>query len=928
MGLVGQFLAKLNQHSWVAAIFALGVLSSGAIKIDSIALADEVLPAAAGASAKVGAIHNAAERLELYHKNVGPLLKTYCYDCHGNGEKSGHVAFDELTNHEQVLNPELWLKVLKNLRAGIMPPAGEARPTAAELAQIEDWIKISAFGSDPNDLDPGRVTLRRLNRTEYKNAIRDLLGVEFDVETALPPDDVGYGFDNIGDVLSISPIRLEKFIEAAIAVVDLGVPKDTLVIPSVTYMPQDFVDEDGRNGDHLSFYQVRTVSKTVHAKAAGDYNVHIYCKIDGDETFDPQEVRIHVTSDGKEFFTQQHKYNDNLWLEYDVVIPWEAGDHVVSFTTEPVNPELRPLRTKMEYRIVYVRFDGPMDRKHWVHPPGFAKLYTRDTPPTEPQERRAYAREVLEKFASKAFRRPVSEETLSRLVDLAESTYSTGNLPFEAGVAPAIVAILSSPQFLFHVEQTEPLAAGETYPRIDEYSLASRLSFALWCSLPDDELTRTAADGELRKNLASQVKRMLADPKSQSFVESFANQWLQTRAIVDIPINSADILALETPPAAAASAELAPAAAAPPTTNLAGTPPVGAAPDGVTPADPLSPANFAPGERRGGRGFGPAEATPAADPLSPGNLAPRGARGAAAAGRRGGRGGRRGRGGEVFNGTELTPTVRSAMKQEVENYFAHVMREDRSILEFLDSNYTFVNAALAPVYGIPDVTGLEMRKVELPPDSLRGGVLTMGGVLTVTSNPTRTSPVKRGKWILEHILGSPTAPPPPDVPALEDSLDKTTGRKPTQRELLAKHREDALCASCHARMDPLGLAMENFNGFGRFRTMELQQPIDPAGELITGEKFAGAADVKKALVSNHKREFYQTLTGKLLTYVLGRGIEHYDVPTIDAIVDRIEKEDGRFSALLMGVLESAPVQKRRPTPVADVAATASSNSGG
>ena len=268
------------------------------------------------------------------------------------------------------------------------------------------------------------------------------------------------------------------------------------------------------------------------------------------------------------------------------------------------------------------------------------------------------------------------------------------------------------------------------------------------------------------------------------------------------------------------------------------------------------------------------------------------------------------------------------MKQEVESYFSHIMREDRSVLEFLDSNYTFVNAALAPVYGIPDVTGLEMRKVELPPDNPRGGVLTMGGVLTVTSNPTRTSPVKRGKWILEHILGSPTAPPPPDVPALEDSLDKTTGRKPTQRELLAKHREDALCASCHARMDPLGLAMENFNGFGRFRTMELQQPIDPAGELITGEKFAGAADVKKALVSNHKREFYQTLTSKLLTYVLGRGIEHYDVPTIDAIVDRIEKEDGRFSALLMGVLESAPVQKRRPTPVADVAATASSHSGG
>jgi hypothetical protein len=236
-------------------------------------------------------------------------------------------------------------------------------------------------------------------------------------------------------------------------------------------------------------------------------------------------------------------------------------------------------------------------------------------------------------------------------------------------------------------------------------------------------------------------------------------------------------------------------------------------------------------------------------------------------------------------------------------------------LEFLKSNYTFVNAALAPVYGITNVSGLDMRKVDLAENDPRGGVLTMGGVLTVTSNPSRTSPVKRGKWVLENILGAPTAPPPPNVPALEDSVSKTGDRQPTQREVLAIHRENVLCASCHARMDPLGLALENFNAFGRFRSTERQQAIDPAGELTTGEKFAGVGELKDALVSNHKMEFYRTLATKLLIYVTGRGMEYYDTVAIDEISDQMDKADGRFSALLMGVLESAPVQRTRPAVV-------------
>ena len=254
------------------------------------------------------------------------------------------------------------------------------------------------------------------------------------------------------------------------------------------------------------------------------------------------------------------------------------------------------------------------------------------------------------------------------------------------------------------------------------------------------------------------------------------------------------------------------------------------------------------------------------------------------------------------------------MKQEVEAYFTHIVREDRSVLEMVQSDYTFVNEALAPVYGITNITGPKMREVKLPPDNPRGGVLTMGAVLTVTSNPTRTSPVKRGKWILQNILGQPPAPPPPNIPALEDAQAKITDHQPTQRELLSMHRADPLCASCHARMDPIGFAMENFNAFGRVRTLEFGQPIESSGELITGEKFAGVRELKQVLVEKHRLEFYRTMTEKLLTYVLGRGVEYYDVPTVDGIVERLGKEDGRFSALLFGVLESASFQQRRATP--------------
>ena len=873
-----------------------GLLGAGAILT-------VLLPPAAGAEDTASA---------EFRAEIRPILARYCYDCHGDGAKKGQVAFDELDSDASILNPTLWLKVLKNVRAGLMPPPEEEPPSSAELQKLERWIKFGAFGIDPGNPDPGRVTVRRLNRTEYRNSIRDLLGVDFDVSVALPPDDVGYGFDNIGDVLSISPMRMEKFIEAAIAAVEKGVPMDTVAIQSQMAMPPEFLTADGsQTGNHLSFYQARKVSRTYHARVGGDYRVHIAGKVDGEARPDPQRVRVHILSDDKEFFSQDYKWSDAEYYDDERVVHWEPGDHQLSFVTEPLL-DLRPLATKMEYRILYVRLEGPLDRKHWEHPPGYARFYPREAPPEDPAERRAYAREVLGRFVPRAFRRPVSGETLDRLVSLAEKNYSLPGVPFEKGVAQAMIAVLASPRFLFHLEDAEPLAAGEDYARVDEFTLASRLSFALWCSIPDDELMRLASRGALRGNFNAQVKRMLDDPKSQAFAENFSGQWLQARSILEIPINSAEIMAGEAGPPPVAPPDEAPKV-------VAVAPPVG--PAAAAPALVVVEAPAAAPVQAGAVGRTVPES-------ANGGVAPAARAGGVNAAR--GQAGRVGRGREpaVPPGTAMTPEVRSAMKQEVEAYFRHVIREDRSVLEFLQSDYTFVNETLAPVYGIPNITGPEMRLVKLPPDDLRGGVLTMGGVLTVTSNPTRTSPVKRGKWILENILGSPPAPPPPNIPALEDTRSKITGRQPTQRELLALHREAALCASCHARMDPLGLAMENFNAFGRFRTRDEGQPIESAGELVTGEEFSGVRDLKQALVDKHRVEFFRTLTEKLLTYVLGRGIEFYDVQTVDRIVDRLQGEDGRFSALLLGVLESAPFQRRRPMPHAVNPETVPQNEGG
>jgi mono/diheme cytochrome c family protein len=660
----------------------------------------------------------------VFHAQIRPILETYCFDCHGDGAHKGNVAFDELKSDQTVLtNRDLWWKALKNLRAGMMPPAKKPRPSPEQQQEIAQWIKSAVFGIDPANPDPGRVTVRRLNRVEYRNTIRDLMGVDYDTQTEFPPDDTSYGFDTIGDVLTLSPMLLEKYLIAAEKIVAQAVP----------------------------------------------------------------------------------------------------------------------------------------EKKEGVQPKVYKRFFPREGPAGS-RERRVYAREIIGDFARKAFRRPVDQKTVHRLAALAEETYAQPGKTFESGIGQAMVAVLASPRLIFREEGTE----GKSGPRgnwlVDEYALASRLSYFLWSSMPDEELMRLAAQGHLRRDLPAQMERMLQDKRSQDFIRNFTGQWLRARDIENVQIDDDAVLARER----------------------------GTDPDmehlrrRYRELEDKPPELMTKEEKQEKTDIRATFFKRFGAPLQPG----------------------------------LSSELRRAMREETEDVFSYVVHEDRSLLELIQSDYTFLNERLAHQYGITNVTGDDMRRVTLPPDSPRGGVLTEGTVLVVTSNPTRTSPVKRGLFILDGILGTPPAPPPPNIPPLEAAAKGLTNQAPSLRETLAAHRANPLCASCHNRMDPLGLALENFDALGIWRTSEFNQPIDPAGTLLTGESFSNIQELKRILAQKHAKDFYRTLTEKMLTYALGRGLDYSDVETVDQIVSRIEKANGRASALLAGIVESAPFQKCRPAPSA------------
>ncbi len=797
-----------------------------------------------------------------FAREVQPLLNEFCSDCHADGMNKGNVAFDELPTDGPVPgSPELWLAVLKNVRAGIMPPARKPQPTAEQKKVLEDWIKRRAFGLDPHHPDPGRVTVRRLNRVEYRNTIRDLIGVDYRTDEEFPADDTGHGFDNIADVLSLSPMLLEKYLAAARTIVEQAVPQVPRVPAERVLSGQSFGKEGAESSQEgsrsLSYYETAQVTNVIEVAKAGRYQLLL--NLTGterfvDNVFDYNRCRLRFTVDGQDVLEKEFGREGGRTFRFEFDRDWTAGEHGLAFELTPLTPEEKQVRS-LALRLNSVTLRGPLEPEEWVRPPNYERFFPRDTP-EDPGERRAYAAELLGGFARQAYRRPVEAKTVERLVDLAEGTSGQPGKTFESGISQAMIAVLASPRFLFREESVEPADGRERDSYLDQYALASRLSYFLWSSLPDEELLRLAGEGRLRENLPAQLQRLLADSKSAAFIQNFTGQWLQARDIDSVTIDSRAVLQREEKP---------------------------------DPDQDRKRSRFRELRNRDSATLS-AEETQELDQLR----------------------------NELFRSfnrsrPELTGDLRRAMRRETEMTFEHVIREDRSVRELIDSDYTFLNEILARHYGLTNlnVTGGEMRKVTLPPDSPRGGVLTQGTVLAVTSNPTRTSPVKRGVFILDNLLGTPPPPPPPDIPSLEDAGKQITDHVPTLRETLELHRSKAVCSSCHDRMDPLGLALENFNALGLWREQERGTPVDVTGRLITGEAFTNIRELKRILANERKKDFYHCLTEKLLTYALGRGLDHRDVETLDQLVQRLEEADGRPSALLQGIVESAAFQKRR-----------------
>ncbi|MBC7965820.1 MAG: DUF1592 domain-containing protein [Fuerstia sp.] len=798
-----------------------------------------------------------AEEQPDFETQVVPILKTYCYECHGGGEKEGDLALDQFSTADEALaRSDLWWNVLKNVRSQLMPPVGHDRPSPTEAATLANWIKFRAFEIDPDNVDPGQMAVRRLNRTEYGNTVSDLMGIRFDATILFPPDDAGFGFDNVGDALSFSPLLMEKYLHAAQSIVDRAIPKATWIVPAQEFSGRDFRDSDANvSGEGLSSTKPAHLKRTIAIKTAGKYKIEVAVKLHGSFEFDPSRYTVAFRIDGQNRSTNEYGWDESKLLRYEFSEDWTAGDHELSFELTPLpgeksaEPKTTEDSTYARFEVNSVRIEGPEGTTELVHPPNYTRFFPRDTPPADAAERHAYAEEILRKFATRAFRSRVKQATLDRLVTIAELAGKQPGATFESGIAQAMTGVLASPRFLFRLESSAEADAAKPFADVDELDLASRLSYFLWSTMPDEELFELAQQGQLRNQLSAQVARMMRDRRSNEFLRNFVGQWLRTRDVTQATVDPIAVLGHQKE----------------------------------------YEALLAQFRDRRGRSFGQ-ELTPEEQKT-------------------------RDRFRELRKITDdFDDELKRAMQRETELCVEHIAHENLSLLDLLDCNYTFVNEKLAKHYGLPDVQGDEMRLVELPPESVRGGVLCHASMLLITSNPTRTSPVKRGLFILDNILGTPAPPAPPGVPALEAAADKFGDREPTLRELLTAHRESALCASCHARMDPLGLALENFNALGSWRTEEKGAAIDGSGTLITGESFQDVRELKHILREQHADDFYRCVTQKMLTFAIGRGLEQTDEHTVDLIVERLQNSGGKFSDLIDGVIASAPFQKiRNPT---------------
>jgi len=738
----------------------------------------------------LGAVLCVASSAQDFQKDIQPFLSKYCYECHDAELAKGHLNLEGFKDDARFFRDQrVWREVVTQVTSGEMPPVKvKTRPTPAEIEGLQTSVhKLLAAAIAKAKPDPGDVTIRRLNRMEFNNTIRDLCFLDENFSADFPADDTGYGFDNIGDVLTFSPVHLERFLAVGEQIATKAMPT-TPNAPDGTGLAMIEMQPKGRRDQQQRYFDPAPyLTGPMEAVRDGDYVISVNLRSTGTSGDPPAKVAFLV--DGVEVGQYQFKYVKKSEVA-EAKVTLKKGKH--EFTLKWLNPPAKIPGNARTLSGLRLRLLGPTDTR--------TELQRRlalaiGTTTGEPR-----AKLVANWFVSRAFRRPATAPELARYAKVFLDAEKLGGT-WESGAQAMIAVVLSSPKFIFRAEQDEKPTEREAHP-VSEFALASRLSYFLWGSMPDDELFQLAYAGKLSANLEAQARRLLKDPRAQYLTQGFGIQWLQLRQL-----------------------------------------------SAVSPDPTLYP--------------------------------------------------------------KFSEAVRGSMMKETELFFAEVVREDRDVLDFLDGDFTYVDRTLAAFYGLnadfPRTRDKgEFVRVTLPKGD-RGGILTHASILTATSNPTRTSPVKRGKWILEQILGTPPPPAPPSVPTLEGQQ-----LKGNLRARMEQHRLDPACSSCHSRMDAIGFAFERFDGIGLVRKTDEGSPIDPSGKLSDGRTFSGAGELRQ-LLRKDSEKFVRNLSTKLLTYGLGRGLDYYDGPAVDKITESTMKSGNRFSSVVLGVVLSDPFRLRRGT---------------
>jgi mono/diheme cytochrome c family protein len=748
-----------------------------------------------------------AARLEQF-------MEEHCFACHGYGAQEAGLAIDELLNTSVADHSERWETIIRKLASRQMPPVGEPRPEEKVYNDVVSRLAAELDREAAQQPNPGRTDpFRRLNRTEYQNAVRDLLSLEVDVSQLLPGDEASYGFDNI-TVTGLSPVLLDRYVSAAQKISRLAIGERAEPAAEKTYRVRPDVTQDTHIPGTPIGSRGGTAVRHIFPQD-GEYEIQARLMRDRNEELEGlrDEHELEVILDRKRvglFEIERPRSGSDKSVDANLTtrVKVTAGPHDVGVVflknssslletvRQPLNVHFNFYRhPRIGPAIYQVTIRGPFQGNTPTDTPSRRQIFV--CYPREEGEEVRCAERILLNFMRRAYRREVTRADLESPMKLFHEGDQYGG--FDAGIEKALSAVLVNPHFLFRIERDPEGAPAGTAYQVPPIELASRLSFFLWSSIPDDELLKLAATGELQKPdvLEAQVTRMLADHRSDSLVSNFAGQWLFLR-------------------------------------NL----------DSVIPDNRLFP--------------------------------------------------------------DFDDNLRQALREETELFVESIIREDRSVLQLINADYTYLNERLAKHYGIPHVYGSRFRRVALDEASRRGGLLRHGSILTVTSYATRTSPVLRGNWVLANLLGSPPPPPPPDVPELEDN---TVSASLTVRQRLEQHRANETCARCHNLIDPVGFALENFDAVGRWRETDNDEPISATGSLADGTEFVGVAGLEEALLKRPEM-FVQTLTEKLMTFALGRGLEHYDAPAVRRIISDTKKENYRFSKIVVGIAKSVPFQMR------------------